>query len=257
MLRISHYEKFLDSFVKESREILGENLTGIYLHGSAAMDCFNGSKSDLDLLVIVNGGVPDQKKKAYMEMVVAFNENAPAKGLELSVVKREYCNPFVYPTPFELHFSNGHLTWYLTDPDGYIEKMKGTDKDLAAHFTITYHRGVTLYGQEIKNVFAEVGKKEYFDSIWNDIADAKTDILSDPVYITLNLCRVLAYVKDGQILSKKEGGEWGIQNLPGDHHSLIHAALEAYGSDQAMAVEKDLAKAYAEYMLEKIVKQSV
>jgi len=33
------------------------------------------------------------------------------------------------------------------------------------------------------------------------------------MYITLNLARVLAYQKDHLILSKKEGGEWGLANL--------------------------------------------
>ena len=30
----------------------------------------------------------------------------------MSVVKQSACKPFVYPTPFELHFSVAHLDWY-------------------------------------------------------------------------------------------------------------------------------------------------
>ena len=33
------------AFVRESREILGENLVGVYLHGSAVMGCFKDRKS--------------------------------------------------------------------------------------------------------------------------------------------------------------------------------------------------------------------
>jgi hypothetical protein len=37
----------------------------------------------------------------FMKQVVKLNEQASAKGLEISIVKREYCKPFVYPTPFD------------------------------------------------------------------------------------------------------------------------------------------------------------
>ena len=44
--------QLLDQFVEQSRQILGMNLAGVYLHGSAAMGCFREEKSDIDLLVV-------------------------------------------------------------------------------------------------------------------------------------------------------------------------------------------------------------
>lgn len=245
------HRELLAGFVAESRDILGENLVGIYLHGSAVMDCFNWDKSDLDLLVVVEREIPDPLKRVYLDMVAAYNEQAPAKGLELSIVRRECCSPFVYPTPFELHFSVAHLGWYRSDPEDYVAKMKGTDKDLAAHITVLRHRGQALYGPPIETVFAPVQRAAYFDSIWNDIAEAETEILENPMYITLNLCRVLAYGRDGLVLSKKEGGRWGLQNLPEKYHGLLRAALSAYASDEEMTLEFG-ATDFARYMLEKI-----
>lgn len=46
-------KRITEAFVRQSREILGDNLTGIYLHGSAAMGGFNDWKSDIDFLVVV------------------------------------------------------------------------------------------------------------------------------------------------------------------------------------------------------------
>lgn len=92
---------------------------------------------------------------------------------------------------------------------------------MAAHVTIIYHREKCLYGEEIKDVFEKVGKEFYFDSIWNDVVNAKEEMMENPTYIILNLCRVLAYRKDLLILSKQEGGNWGIANLPEKYHDLI------------------------------------
>jgi hypothetical protein len=130
--------------------------------------------------------------------------------------------------------------------------MKGTDKDLAAHFTIINYRGKVLYGQEIKEVFGEVSKQDYFDSIWSDIKGAQEDILDNTMYITLNLPRVLAYQRDNVILSKKEGGEWGLSNLPEKYHSFIILALKEYASVGPSRYNIELAVEYAKYMLGEI-----
>ena len=246
-------KRITESFVRRSREILGENLVGIYLHGSAAMGCFNDKKSDIDLLVVVKGKVSDEDKLRYMDMVVELNALAPEKGIEFSMVRREVCRPFVYPTPFELHFSNAHLAWYERNPREYVLKMNGTDKDLAAHSMIVYHRGICLWGDEIRNVFEEVDEKAYMDSIWNDIEHAEEEILETPVYTTLNLCRVLAYKKEKLILSKQEGGEWGLRNVPEQFDKMIQTALEEYASVGKMELDEKVAGEYAGYMIKAIL----
>lgn len=255
-MKIKLYRELLDKFVFHSKEILGGNLTGIYLHGSAVMGCFQPGKSDIDLLIVVKEEVSDEVKRQFMDMVVKLNQQAPAKGLELSIVKEEVCNPFVYPTPFELHFSIAHLAWYQSNPQDYIEKMKGTDEDLAAHFTITFHRGQVLYGKEISEVFAPVPKENYLDSIWCDIENAAEEIAGNPMYLTLNLCRVLAYVKEGLITSKQEGGEWGLENIDrSEFRALIEAALREYQSNEPMVLDETVARAFAEYMIREIQEQ--
>ncbi len=106
--------------------------------------------------------------------------------------------------------------------------MKGTDKDLAAHVTIIKNRGRCLAGAPIDEVFGDVPGEDYMDSISGDIADAALDLPENTMYYTLNLTRVLAYKKEGLILSKKEGGEWGLKNLSEEFHPLIRKALEEY-----------------------------
>ena len=242
----------INSFVEKSKEILQDNLVGVYLHGSAVMGCYNPAKSDIDLIVVVKDSIEDSVKRTFMDMVVELNEKGPAKGIEMSIVKQGVCRPFVYPTPFELHFSAAHLGWYRKNPDDYISKMKGEDKDLAAHFTIINHRGKRLYGALIKDTFADVPAQDYLDSIWNDIADAEEEITENPMYLILNLARVLAYLKDGLVMSKKEGGEWALNNVHERYHSLIQDALIEYAEDRNIIYDTNLAKDYAQYMVEQI-----
>ncbi|MBD5516613.1 MAG: DUF4111 domain-containing protein [Lachnospiraceae bacterium] len=242
------YQNILDELVDFTRQIFGEKLTGVYLHGSMAMGCFNPKKSDIDLIVIVENSISDTQKMQFMERIVSLNKQAPSKGLEVSIVKREYCNPFIYPTPFELHFSSAHLQWFHDDPQGYIENMKGVDIDLAAHFTMINHYGNVLFGEAVEKVFAEVPRKDYADSICADVENAKEEIIDNPVYIILNLCRVIAFLEDGLYLSKEEGGKWAMEHLQINDSALIADALVCYASDQDMNVQKSMAVSFAEEM---------
>ncbi|MDE5596318.1 MAG: DUF4111 domain-containing protein [Lachnospiraceae bacterium] len=246
------YQSILDEIVDKSKEILGKNLIGIYLHGSMAMGCFNPDKSDIDLIIVIEDDMSDAQKLVLMEHIVLLNRQSPPKGLEISVVKRKYCKPFVYPTPFELHFSPMHLKWFQNEPQDYVEKMKGTDIDLAAHFTIIREYGVILWGEKIEEIFAPVPKENYLDSICADVENATDVIMEEPVYIILNLCRVLAFVKDGLYLSKEKGGKWGMEHLPSEYHPVIVQALQCYTSDKDMAIEKEDAVFFAEKLLQLI-----
>ena len=249
------YQNIVDAFIAAAKEIIGEQLTGIYLHGSLAMGCFNPEKSDIDLIIIIEDNISDEQKVKFMERVVALNQQAPAKGLEMSIVLRQYCNPFVYPTPFELHFSPAHLQWFHDAPQDYIQNMKGDDKDLAAHFTIIRQYGITLYGEEIENVFGEVPRKDYIDSIWEDVREAREEILEQPMYITLNLSRVLAFCRDGLCLSKQEGALWAMEHLPDEYTPIISDALICYQTDREMVVEEEGGRKFAGEMLAAIEKE--
>ena len=247
-------DSLIKGFVRQSEEILRDNLAGIYLHGSAAMGCFNPQRSDIDLIVVVTRSLSDSVKRKYMDMVIGYNALGPAKGIEMSIVLKEACNPFIYPTPFELHFSVGHAAWYRTDPDDYIRRMNGTDKDLAAHFMIIRKRGICLAGAPVEDVFAEVPACDYMDSIWYDIEGAAERITEDTMYLTLNLARALAYRKDGLILSRKEGGEWAVRNLPAEYASLIADAMRDYSQAAEVFYDKALAVRYAEYAIKQFQK---
>ena len=246
------YGTLIRRFTEGSAEILKDRLAGIYLHGSAAMGCFQPKKSDLDFLIAVSGPVTDAEKREVMEMVLALDAEGPAKGIEMSIVTRDACNPFVYPTPFLLHYSRMHTAWYRKDPEDYIRKMKGTDKDLAAHFTVIRSRGVCLYGLPVPAVFGTVPEADYLDSIWNDVSGAEEEITDNPMYLILNLARVLAYRKEEAVLSKREGGEWGLRNLPEKYLPLIRSALDEYADRADVHYDPGLSKDYAAYMLKEI-----
>lgn len=242
------YMPILSRAVAEYRKILADKLTGIYVHGSIAFHCFHWESSDIDFLAVVDSKPTQNEKEALIRVLLELSDIAPPKGLEMSVVLREHCANFKYPTPFELHYSNMHMPACQKDLKRYCTSMNGTDKDLAAHFTVIKKVGFTLIGKPIDEVFGNVPEKNYEDSIKADIANAKEEIGANPVYVVLNLCRVLAYIQSGLIFSKEQGGYWGLENMDGQFHDLINSALSSYKSGAAMVIDREKALYFcAEY----------
>lgn len=48
------------------------------------------------------------------------------------------------------------------------------------------------------------------------------------MYIVLSLVWILAFYKDDLLLAAEECGEWAIENISDEYHSLITEALEEY-----------------------------
>ncbi|KOR88314.1 aminoglycoside adenylyltransferase domain-containing protein [Paenibacillus solani] len=243
----------LDQTVELFKEELHDNLIGIYLHGSLAMGCFHPEGSDIDLIIVAAEKLSHDHMRRLVEKIMALEDTmANRQGLELSLVLESSLKELVYPPLFELHYSAFHRERYLTD-DHYI--CGGfADADLVAHYTVIYHRGIVLYGKPIREVFMPVDRQHYVQAILNDVEHAVQDIAGSPTYYTLNLCRVLYYLKENVVSSKKEGGEWGLCVLPSEYHSIIERALDAYRQGDQSHVDSvpDELIPFAKYMLEEI-----
>lgn len=218
-------EELLDTIKEKYKDILKDNLVGIYLHGSLAFGCFQWESSDIDFIVVVKHSLHLKEKQALIQTLLDLDAKAPKKGFEMSVVLEKYCTHFVYPTPYELHYSNAHKNQYLQNLADYCQQMQGTDVDLAAHFMVINHVGKVLYGKDINEVFEMIPRPYYIDSICKDIQDYD---LKNPVYYVLNICRVLAYLKEEKVLSKKQGALWAIKHINEEDSYVVRKALDSY-----------------------------
>jgi len=210
--------------------LLETNLIGIYLHGSLAMSCFNPDRSDIDLLVVTARGMSIETKRLAVQLLLR-SSMAP-NPIEISFLVEQQMHPFEHPLPFDLHYGESHREQYrqalISGEWMQWNDETKRDNDLAAHLTVTLARGICLFGKPIKEVFPAVPAQYYTASIVDDFQWGRNRIADNPLYFILNACRVYAYLLDGRIFSKDEGGSWGLLTLPGEYHSVITQALEIY-----------------------------
>lgn len=119
------------------QRVLGENLRGLYVHGSIAMKCFNADSSDVDVLVVVQSSLSLATKRALGSVHVALAETCP-NPLELSVVLQSVLDDFSYPPPFEFHpVIQAALTTYTT-ADSSADLVACKTLKAFAHYTQTH-----------------------------------------------------------------------------------------------------------------------
>jgi streptomycin 3"-adenylyltransferase len=220
----------VDDFLAGLRAILDENLLGVYLHGSLAMGCFNPARSDIDLLIVTHEGMAVETKRQVAELVLRFSKH-PCP-IELSFLIGRDIAEWQRPTPFDFHYGESwHERIERALATGDWRNWNGApqmDDDLAAHFAITRHRGVRLFGAPIAETFPVVPPKDYVDSIVGDFWWGLERIKLYPVYFVLNGCRNVAYLTEGLIGSKDEGGEWALRHFPEEFRGIVASALDAY-----------------------------
>lgn len=246
-----NWQSLMQTIIDGYAGLLKENLVGIYLHGSVAFGCATAA-SDIDFIVVVRS-LPSQKQREQMiSLLLELERGGPAKGFEMSVVLLADCLNFVYPTPYQLHYSKMYREAARKNLADYCRKMYGTDHDLAAHFTVIRERGKVLYGEEIGRVFEKVPRACYLDSIWKDVSNAKQEIGQNSLYLVLNLCRVWAAFSQGLVLSKTEGAHWVRPLLPERFQGILDQALNASPGGGDLFDDKEELRQFAQWMIHKI-----
>ncbi len=244
----------VERLVRGFENELGENLVGIYLHGSVAMGCFNPETSDLDLLIRTRDCLPVETKRRVIEMLLKVDRTP--RQIELALLCDQDLYPWRYPTPFDLYYNDDRrfFTEELTTGKWRQWSRKGQfDEDLAAHITITRLRGICLWGEPIERAFPKVPPADYRASILSDMDWAIARIEKIPVYVVLNLSRIYAYVRDGIICSKEEGGVWALGALPQGLQPIVAQALALYRGDATGGnLDQAEVKRFAECLRERI-----
>lgn len=253
--RPSDIEKFICDLKEEIKKILKGNFIGFYIHGSLAMGGFNPNSSDIDVLVVTIKTMKVDTKRLLAQFLLDHS-NLPFP-VETSFLNREQLRDWQHPCSFDFHYSEFWRERYQNDllrgTSNFLNDDTSTDTDLAAHITITNHRGICVEGDPIDKVFPSVPRLDYISSIMGDFEDCLQNIKVEPIYCTLNLIRVYWYLKEGVISSKLEAGNWGCKVLPQDFNKTVRKVVNIYtGKDDECPLSKEELILLRDYLEERV-----
>ncbi len=207
------------------RAACGDTLRSVVLHGSLALGSFSLQRSDIDVLALVDGEISDVVRAALTRALL--DGSMQPHPIELSLLDARVIAPWTHPAPYEFHYSESwRARAQAAPPSG------GTDPDLSAHVFLALARGRALFGPAPADALPEVPEALYRAAILDDVLSDQFGLpgllqSTTPVYVALNACRTLAYLLDGKLRSKDEGGMWALIELPWWYSSFVAKALEA------------------------------
>jgi len=235
----------LASLVDGLRSALGERVLGVYVHGSLALGSFSPARSDLDVLAVVDEALDTDAKLLVADLLLRVS--CAPYPIELHVLTRAQLRTWRHPSPFELHYGEGHREGFALDPLDRLATMSATDADLAAHLTVARKAGIALVGPPPADVFPEVPFDDYREALGSDLEWART--VRSALYGILSPCRVWATLATGEVHSKTSGASWALDRLPEDMRPLVQAALTSYtGAGESIEVDEAARQRLLDYI---------
>ncbi len=227
---------------------LGDELIGVYLHGSIALDAFNPDSGDIDILVVVKDSIDIPVKLEIARDIIEIDKK-PCP-LEMSAVKLSDARNWKTPGNCVFHYSDFWTEKYVErfsnpDADVYVVDHEFPDADVTSYIKLLKQCGIVLYGREIQKVFADISDEDFWVAISADIDDYDFHDY-DARYFSSNvliLGRILSFKKERRILSKYDGGIWMIDHVPEDLKYLPKLAMKIwFEGEEHLLPEEDLSR---------------
>ena len=227
---------------------LGDELIGVYLHGSIALDAFNPNSGDIDILVVVKDSIDIRVKLEIARDIIEIDKK-PCP-LEMSAVKLSDARNWKTPGNCVFHYSDFWTEKYVErfsnpDADVYVVDHEFPDADVTSYIKLLKQCGIVLYGREIQKVFADISDEDFWVAISADIDDYDFHDY-DARYFSSNvliLGRILSFKKERRILSKYDGGIWMIDHVPEDLKYLPKLAMKIwFEGEKHLLPEEDLSR---------------
>ncbi len=224
---------------------MGDELVGIYLHGSVALNAFCPDSGDIDLLVVVRNAIATDKKLDIARDII-LTDGKP-RPLEMSAIRLEDARNWVNNGKCVFHYSDFWTDKYLKrflDPkeEVYVVDHEFPDADVTSYIRLIKEHGIVLYGRPTDEVFSDISDEDFWNAISSGIDDYRFDHYNGRYLVSniLILGRILSFKAEKKILSKYEAGIWMISHVPSELKYLPEAAMKAWfeGSDFAYPKEE-------------------
>jgi streptomycin 3"-adenylyltransferase len=225
-----------DALVEGLGKLLGDDLLGAYLHGSAVLGG-GGPHSDVDVLAVAARRTTDEERRRMLELCRSVSLSP--RPLEFDLVVASEISPWRHPAPYDFHYSE-----LRRDGSG-----PGLNRDLASAVTMVLAGNTTLWGPPPAHLLGPVPRADYIDAILKDTETVDEYLPWDTRNVILTLARVWAGVGSDVVHSKESAAEWALVRLPEAHRTVLQRAVAIYRGERDDFWEdvQPQIRAYADY----------
>jgi streptomycin 3"-adenylyltransferase len=210
-----------------AREVLGDAVVGIYLHGSAVLGGLRPT-SDLDVLAVVDRPTSEPQRREIVDRLLQISgsraRRGPARPVEFNILLASAVRPWVHPPDVELLYGEWERDQYEA---GYVPAPR-PHADFAPIVVITREHGVSLGGPPPRDVFDPIPDAAVRRAIVGGLPSLDGDLPTDTRNVLLTLARGWFTIATGRITTKDEAAGWVLERLPPEHRPPLAAARTMY-----------------------------
>jgi predicted nucleotidyltransferase len=217
--------EIVNFLLKDVQDIVGDQLVGMYLHGSLANGGFD-EHSDIDIIVVTDGPISQETFDQLYKMheMISVIDSPWRNQLEVSYIPKDALRRFDPSNNKHPHVARGtdeKLRMITHGSDWVVERY------------ILRERGITVTGPEPRTLVEAVSRNDLRNAVTRGLPVWLNRILDHPAeiskrgyqsFIVLSLCRILYTLRYGGIVSKPMAVEWAIDNLDSKWKPLIERA---------------------------------
>lgn len=220
------------------KEILGNQLVGLYLTGSLSYGDFDRGSSDIDLLVVLDRALSKKQVDQIKNMHIHIGERYPlwAKRIECSYVPLDMLQSVLPPQMPRPYIGEG--VFYPEAPYG--------NEWIINQYLLCKH-GIPLLGSDFKTLVKPIDIEDVREACIRDLFEEWQPKMNDPEwlnnshyqsYVVLNLCRILYTVMRHSTATKKASAAWVKREFAPQWNNLIQTAENwQYGKEMNLKEE--------------------
>ncbi|MEU0286495.1 aminoglycoside adenylyltransferase family protein [Streptomyces sp. NPDC006147] len=204
--------------------VVGREVVGVYLHGSAVLGGLKPA-SDVDVLAVSRRQLGEEERRRLLDGLLRISGMGDGvRPVELAVVVQSEVRPWRYPPTCDFLYGEWLRAAYEAGQVPRPEAMP----DLALLLAVTLAGDHPLAGPPPARVLDPVPRAELIRASVEGLPCLVEELDGDTRNVLLALARVRATLATGRILPKDAAADWALPRLPPEHRPVLAHAKRLY-----------------------------
>lgn len=216
-----------------ARDVLGDDVIGAYLHGSAV---FGGLRptSDIDLLAVIRRPTTSGEQRELIDGLLPISGRGDPTGrsrsVELTIVVQGDVRPWRYPPRMDFQYGDW---WRREFEGGELAPWESPNPDLALQLEMALQANHPLFGPPPAEVLDPVPTADVRRAMLDGIPSLLSNLEGDERNVVLTFARIWLTLVTGAIEPKDAAADWALPRLPPEHRSVLVHARAIYLGEMA------------------------